>query len=67
MAGAVGHGLWAFLKHYLFKCGFIDGWAGFVIAFGNFEGTYYRYAKRYEQDQNWAPPPSEPLRRETKV
>ena len=67
MAGAVGHGLWAFLKHYIFKCGFIDGWAGFVIAFGNFEGTYYRYAKRYEQDQNWAPPPSEPLKRETKI
>jgi hypothetical protein len=67
MAGAVGHGLWAFLKHYIFKRGFLDGWAGFVIAFGNFEGTYYRYAKRYEQNQNWAPPPSEPLRRETEV
>jgi glycosyltransferase involved in cell wall biosynthesis len=64
MASAVGHGLWAFLKHYVFKLGFIDGWAGFVIAFGNFEGTYYRYAKRYEETQNWAPPPSEPLRRE---
>ena len=64
MASAVGHGLWAFLKHYVFKFGFIDGWAGFVIAFGNFEGTYYRYAKRYEETQNWAPPPSEPLRRE---
>jgi glycosyltransferase involved in cell wall biosynthesis len=64
MAGAVGHGLWAFLKHYIFKRGFIDGWAGFVIAFGNFEGTFYRYAKRYEESQNWAPPPSEPLRRE---
>jgi glycosyltransferase involved in cell wall biosynthesis len=64
MAGAVGHGLWAFLKHYIFKAGFIDGWAGFVIAFGNFEGTFYRYAKRYEENQNWAPPPSEPLRRE---
>jgi glycosyltransferase involved in cell wall biosynthesis len=64
MAGAVGHGLWAFLKHYIFKRGFIDGWAGFVIAFGNFEGTFYRYAKRYEENQNWAPPPSEPLRRE---
>jgi glycosyltransferase involved in cell wall biosynthesis len=66
MAGAVGHGLWAFLKHYIFKRGFLDGWAGFVIAFGNFEGTYYRYAKRYEQNQNWAPPLSEPLKRETK-
>ena len=64
MAGAVGHAAWAFLKHYFVKRGFIDGWAGFVIAFGNFEGTFYRYAKRYEQMQNWAPPPSEPLRRE---
>ncbi len=66
MAGALGHGVWAFLKHYIFKLGFIDGWAGFVIAFGNFEGTYYRYAKRYEQAQDWAPPPSEPLRRDVK-
>jgi len=64
MTSALGHGAWAFLKHYIFKLGFIDGWAGFVIAFGNFEGTFYRYAKRYEQAQNWGPPPSEPLRRE---
>jgi glycosyltransferase involved in cell wall biosynthesis len=64
MASAFGHGLWAFLKHYIFKLGFIDGWAGFVIAFGNFEGTFYRYAKRYEEAQNWSPPPTEPLRRE---
>ncbi len=67
MASAWGHGLWAFLKHYIFKLGFIDGWAGFVIALGNFEGTFYRYAKRYEMAQNWAPPPSEPLRREPPV
>jgi len=66
MASALGHGVWAFLKHYIFKRGFIDGWAGFVIAFGNFEGTFYRYAKRYEQMQDWGPPPSEPLRREVK-
>jgi glycosyltransferase involved in cell wall biosynthesis len=65
MASALGHGIWSFLKHYVFKFGFIDGWAGFVIAFGNFEGTFYRYAKRYEAEQNWAPPASEPLRRET--
>ncbi len=65
MASALGHGLWSFLKHYVFKLGFIDGWAGFVIAFGNFEGTFYRYAKRYEAAQNWTPPVSEPLTRET--
>jgi hypothetical protein len=63
MASAFGHGLWAFIKHYVFKRGFKDGWAGFVIAFGNFEGTFYRYAKRYEETQNWHPPPSEKLTR----
>jgi glycosyltransferase involved in cell wall biosynthesis len=64
MASALGHGLWSFLKHYIFKLGFIDGWAGFVIAFGNFEGTFYRYAKRYEEAQGWQPPPSQPIGRE---
>jgi glycosyltransferase involved in cell wall biosynthesis len=63
MASALGHGLWAFLRHYIFKAGFRDGWAGFIIAFGNFEGTFYRYAKRYEETQGWAPPPSEKLLR----
>ena len=63
MASAFGHGLWAFIKHYIFKRGFRDGWAGFVIAFGNFEGTFYRYAKRYEETQNWQPPPNEKLTR----
>jgi len=63
MASALGHGAWSFLKHFIFKRGFIDGWAGFVIAFGNFEGTFYRYAKRYESAQSWQPPPSKPLQR----
>jgi len=67
MASAFGHGLWAFIKHYIFKRGFIDGWAGFVIAFGNFEGTFYRYAKRYEQTQDWKPPASVQLRRDIKT
>jgi hypothetical protein len=26
----------------------LDGWAGFVISLGNFEGTFYRYAKALE-------------------
>ena len=34
------HGAWAFIKHYLFKRGYRDGWAGFIIALGNFEGTF---------------------------
>ena len=66
MAGALGHGAWSFLKHYIFKLGFIDGWAGFVIALGNFEGTFYRYAKRYEETQKWQPPETEPLKRKVR-
>jgi glycosyltransferase involved in cell wall biosynthesis len=63
MGSALGHGIWAFIKHYLFKHGYRDGWAGFVIALGNFEGTFYRYAKRYEEMKAWSFPPSAPLRR----
>ena len=43
------HGLWSFIKHYIFKLGFLDGGPGFVIAFSNFEGTFYRYMKLYEK------------------
>jgi glycosyltransferase involved in cell wall biosynthesis len=63
MGSALGHAVWAFLKHYVFKRGFIDGWAGFVIAFGNFEGTFYRYAKRFEETQKWQPPEIKPVKR----
>ena len=63
MGSAFGHAVWAFLKHYVAKAGFIDGWAGFVIAFAYFEVTFYRYAKRYETTQHWGPPPSGPVRR----
>jgi glycosyltransferase involved in cell wall biosynthesis len=42
------HGIWSFLKHYIFKLGFLDGGPGFVIALGNFEGTFYRYLKCME-------------------
>ena len=48
MGTALSHGLWSFVKHYIFKLGFLDGWAGFVIALGNFEGTFYRYVKALE-------------------
>jgi glycosyltransferase involved in cell wall biosynthesis len=64
MGSAFWHAAWSFVKHYIFKRGFIDGWAGFVIAFGNFEGTFYRYAKRHEETQDWHAPASEPIRRE---
>jgi glycosyltransferase involved in cell wall biosynthesis len=58
------HGLWSFLKHYIFKLGFLDGGAGFVIAFGNFEGTFYRYIKLTEAQSNWKTPHVEEIRKE---
>ncbi|MCK9607108.1 MAG: glycosyltransferase family 2 protein [Methylomonas sp.] len=55
MGTALGHGLWAFIRIYVLKLGFLDGWAGFVLAFGNFEGTFYRYAKAATAKQSWKP------------
>jgi len=58
MGTALIHGIWSFVKHYIFKLGFLDGWAGFVIALGNFEGTFYRYVKALEiqKGQLWQAP-----------
>jgi glycosyltransferase involved in cell wall biosynthesis len=60
------HGFWSFIKHYIFKLGFLDGGPGFVIAFGNFEGTFYRYIKLMEAQKNWTPPTINPIDRSTK-
>ena len=45
LGAALGHGLWAFLRGYVFKRGFLDGRLGFVLAVYVAEGTYYRYLK----------------------
>ena len=59
MGKALLRGLWAFFRIYFLKLGFLDGWAGFMIAFGNLEGTFYRYAKLCERQQGWNRPPEE--------
>jgi hypothetical protein len=51
MWAALLHGCASFLRHYVLKLGVLDGWAGFVIALANFEGTFYRYAKHLEQQR----------------
>jgi len=63
MGRALASGSWAFVKHLVLKRGALDGWAGFVIAFAYFEQTFYRYAKRHEQDAAWVPPVQAPVRR----
>lgn len=43
--GAIAHGLWAFVRTYVLRLGFLDGRWGFMLAVFNAETTYYRYAK----------------------
>ncbi|MGE4559812.1 MAG: glycosyltransferase family 2 protein [Desulfobulbus sp.] len=63
MLRALLHGFWSFAHMYVLKGGFLDGWPGLVIALGNFDGTFYKYAKLHELQNNWAPPSSPPLHR----
>jgi len=61
MLTALGHGCWSFFHMYILKKGIFDGWPGLVIAIGNFEGTFYKYAKLHELLSSWSPPESPPL------
>lgn len=48
---AIGHGIWAFVRTYFLKLGFLDGRMGLVLAISNAEGTYYRYLKLWLMQQ----------------
>jgi glycosyltransferase involved in cell wall biosynthesis len=41
------HGLWTFLRTYIFRAGFLDGREGLLLAIANAEGAYYRYMKAW--------------------
>jgi glycosyltransferase involved in cell wall biosynthesis len=43
----IAHGVFAFLRIYVLRLGFLDGTAGFLLAVANAEGTYYRYMKAW--------------------
>lgn len=59
---ALGHGLWAFIRTYFLRMGFLDGWMGLALAISNAEGTYYRYLKLWlllrDHTAHKAQPPS---------
>ena len=67
MGRALAPAVWAFFHMYVMKRGFLDGWAGFLIAFSSFESTLYKYAKLCELQAigrgDWQPPDSPPLKR----
>ena len=50
MTRAIIHGLWLFMRNYVMKRGFLDGWPGFMIAVGDGYSAFYRYAKFYESE-----------------
>ncbi len=45
LATALGKSLWAFIRTYLIRRGFLDGRLGFVLACGIAHETWYRYLK----------------------
>jgi glycosyltransferase involved in cell wall biosynthesis len=51
-AKAIGHSLFAFLKSYLFKKGFLGGKEGFIISVYNGHTAFYKYLKLMEVNQN---------------
>jgi glycosyltransferase involved in cell wall biosynthesis len=42
---AIGHGVWVFLRTYVFRLGMLDGREGFMLAVSNAELAYYKYLK----------------------
>lgn len=48
---ALFHGLWAFVRTYVLKLGFLDGGQGLALAISNAEGSYYRYIKIWLMQQ----------------
>ncbi len=44
--------LWGFIKHYLVKMGFLDGFQGFVIALTNLHYTFCKYLIAWEMQHS---------------
>lgn len=45
---ALIHGFLRFLRHYIFKLGFLDGWPGLIIAVTSSYGTFIKYTLAIE-------------------
>jgi hypothetical protein len=44
------NGLYSFLRTYILKRGFLDGYAGLIIAFSHMATNFYKYMKLYEMN-----------------
>jgi len=53
---AITRSLWRFVRAYIFRRGFLDGYAGFFIAFSTAYATLFRHTRLYEHQQPASPP-----------
>lgn len=49
---AILKGLWTFFRTYILKASFLDGPQGLMLAISNAEGSYYKYLKLLNLQQN---------------
>jgi glycosyltransferase involved in cell wall biosynthesis len=52
VAGALGHGAWAFFRTYVIRRGFLDGGHGLALSISNAETSYYKYLKIWQIEQD---------------
>ena len=52
---------WAFIRSYILRLGFLDGWRGMVIAWSDASGVFYRCMKCYARDQRALQKPDDSL------
>jgi glycosyltransferase involved in cell wall biosynthesis len=45
------NGIYSFIRTYIFKRGFLDGYVGLVIAFSHMVTNFYKYIKLYEANK----------------
>jgi glycosyltransferase involved in cell wall biosynthesis len=50
-AKAFFNGLYSFIRTYILKRGFLDGYAGLIIAFSHMATNFYKYIKLYEMNR----------------
>jgi glycosyltransferase involved in cell wall biosynthesis len=55
VAAAVARPLWRFVRAYVFKLGFLDGFPGFYIAWATAFGAFVRYSRLYEAEHQSPP------------
>ena len=48
---AVTHGIWAFIRTYILRAGFLDGAHGLALSISNAQTSYYKYVKLWAMQQ----------------